>query len=185
MARRLHEPVGEVLVHALVLHPPAVSALVLAGHHLPAEGEVVHVLGVVHLDQVNAYRGKERAEQWDFDALASAAAAPGDQGRGDGDGAREGAEGAGGRKRQKQGFARGALGPAIEPGGRADDGVPAPLVAMGTLLAEPRQGAVDEVWVHLREACIPDAEPVGHPGAEVLDQDVGGPRQLLGPRLTF
>ena len=40
--------------------------------------------------------------------------------------------------------------------------------------AVPADGAVDETGVGRPQVGRPDAQPGGHPGAEVLDQHVGG-----------
>ena len=59
------------------------------------------------------------------------------------------------------------------------DLVEARPVGVGPVLAEARQAHVDEARVDLAQGLVVDAEPVLHVGPVVLDQHVGGRRQLL------
>ena len=67
----------------------------------------------------------------------------------------------------------------VGAGGRADDMLPAAVVAAGAVLAEAGQGAVDESGVGLR-GFVADAEAVGDAGTEVLDEDVGPSDEVAG-----
>ena len=65
------------------------------------------------------------------------------------------------------------------PGGCADDGLPATIVAVRAVLAEAGQGAVDESGVG-PGGLVAYAEPIGDAGAEVFDEDIGPTDEFLG-----
>ena len=102
----------------------------------------------------------------------------GDEGHGDGDRADDGGEGAGcGQgKEERLVHAGNAL---VGAGGSADDGLPAAVVAVGAILAEAGEGAVDEAGVG-PGGLVPYAQPVGDAGAEVFDEDISPADEFLG-----
>ena len=142
----LQELAGEALVHALILDVSAIGALVLVGHDIPWEGEQVGGIDVVEVGQVASHGGEHGAVERHLDALAPSGALAGDEGHGDGDRADDGGEGAGcGQgKEERLVHAGNAL---VGAGGSADDGLPAAVVAVGAILAEAGEGAVDESGV--------------------------------------
>ena len=141
-ARGLEELAGEALVHAVILDVAAIGALVLVGHDVAGQLEQVGRVDFVEPGQVATHGGEHGAVQGDLDTLALAGALAGDESHGYGDGADDGGEGAGGGQRQKDGI---VLAPhaLVGAGGGTDDGLPALLVTVGAVLAEPGKGAVD------------------------------------------
>jgi hypothetical protein len=65
-----------------------------------------------------------------------------------------------------------------DAGHRVDDVVEGRLVAQGPALAEAGDGAVHEVGLHRRERGVVASELRDDAGQEILDDDVGGPRQV-------
>jgi hypothetical protein len=111
------------------------------------------------------------------DALAAALAAH--QRAGDGEGRRDAADAVGDRIAGAQRRALGVAGDAHHPRQALDDLVVGRRVAHRALLAEARDGAVDEPGLTAFSVLVAKAQPRHHAGAEVLDQHVGALDQGL------
>ena len=112
-----------------------------------------------------------------FYALTFAVAVTGYHGHPHGHRGNNGRKCAGGGQRQEQ-WLFGLVVGLVGAGGSRDYALPAAFVAVGTVFAKSRNGAVQQLWVCFGKSLVADTQAVGNAGPVILDYDVS----LLGKR---